>query len=184
MLRVISQAASLLECGAASPAGSMGPLGAGGMGPSACTCPQQGGPPAGLVGAGASCALWLLWLRCARWPAARPDLGPQGTVSPMVCFLEPPAHRAATGDRPQAPAPGPRNSEWRAQLLPLRSCWRKGGHQEAQGRRGVPEPQGAVWAGVGAPELDRAGSSPAMPPTGCVTSDKSLYLSVPPYPHL
>lgn len=41
MLKVISQAASFLDWGVASPAGSGGPLGAAGQGASVCTCTPQ-----------------------------------------------------------------------------------------------------------------------------------------------
>lgn len=46
LLKEISQAASFLEWGVASTAGSVGPLGTAGHGASACACPQQGGPGA------------------------------------------------------------------------------------------------------------------------------------------
>ena len=109
------------------------------------------------------------------------------TASLKVCFSEPPACWVTTGRQATGlSAPDPRDLGWRAQLLPLRSCWRRGGHlpRKAQGER-CPRAAGSGVGLGGAPELDRVGSSsPAVPPTGCVTLDKSLHLSVPPRPHL
>lgn len=36
---------------------------------------SRGGFFVGLVGAGASCVLWLFWFRCARWFVVRFDFG-------------------------------------------------------------------------------------------------------------
>ena len=60
MPKVISQAASFLEWGVASPAGSGVPLGTAGQGASVCTCIPQASGGAGYLTHSVSRAQWPL----------------------------------------------------------------------------------------------------------------------------
>lgn len=158
MLKVISPATSFLEWGVAFPAGSVGPLGTAGLGAPACTCPQQGGPPAGRWGQ-------ETWLTVRAGPGGCFGSGVQGdlepnlvsdlralTANPKICFSEPLSPQATLG-RQGTGLPGPGQG------------FQDGGHssrprgaggaevaptKETPGQEGVPGLQGAVWTGLGA----------------------------------
>lgn len=180
---------------AASPDGSMGPLGAAGHAglclhlPSvgkASRWPAGGGDPAHRASC-SSVAVALAQVCRVAWSQVWSQTSGRSLPASRSASQNPQSAGSPLEDRPQASLHQTQGI-WGGgrQLLHLRSCWRRGGHlpRKAQRER-CPRAAGSGVGLGGAPESDRVGSSgPAMPPTGCVTLDKSLHLSVPPCAHL
>lgn len=194
MLRVMSQAASFLGRGRPPLMAPWAPWALRGVRASACTCPQWGRPLAGLLGVETQPTVravpqwrWL-WLVCrVAWSQVWSQTSGRSLPASRSASQNPQSAGSPLEDRPQASLHQTQGI-WGGgrQLLHLRSCWRRGGHlpRKAQRER-CPRAAGSGVGLGGAPESDRVGSSgPAMPPTGCVTLDKSLHLSVPPRAHL